>query len=100
MFDDPAGAALFPAERACVGAARERRRSEYATVRLCARQAMHRLGLPPSPVLSGPRGEPLWPDGVVGSMTHCEGYRGAVLARAGEYLAVGIDAEPDRPLPD
>jgi 4'-phosphopantetheinyl transferase EntD len=37
---------------------------------------------------------PRWPVGVVGSMTHCAGYRAAVVARSGELSGIGIDAEP------
>lgn len=33
-------------------------------------------------------------------MTHCAGYRAAAVARADRVAAVGIDAEPDAPLPD
>lgn len=96
--DAPAGS-LYPEEARLVAASVDRRRHEFAAVRACARRAMAELGLPPAPVLSGHRGVPLWPDGTVGSMTHCEGYRAAALARASEVRAVGIDAEPNEPLP-
>ncbi|MDX3852712.1 4'-phosphopantetheinyl transferase family protein [Streptomyces sp. AK02-01A] len=91
--------ALFPEERALLGRSVEKRRREFATVRACARRALADLGLPPAPVLPGVRNAPRWPDGVVGSMTHCDGYRAAVLARSADLLAIGIDAEPDLPLP-
>ena len=39
------------------------------------------LGLPPQPVLPGEERSTRWPDGLVGSMTHCEGYRAAAVAR-------------------
>jgi 4'-phosphopantetheinyl transferase EntD len=47
----------------------------------------------------GPRGEPQWPDGVTGSITHCIGYRACAVARSVEVVALGIDAEPAGPLP-
>ncbi|MER5550400.1 4'-phosphopantetheinyl transferase superfamily protein [Streptomyces sp. NPDC002793] len=97
--DAPAGS-LYPEEARLVATSVERRRQEFAAVRVCARRAMAALGLPPSPVLRGHRGVPLWPEGTVGSMTHCDGYRAAALARASEVRAVGIDAEPNEPLPD
>ncbi|MFI5957605.1 4'-phosphopantetheinyl transferase [Cryptosporangium sp. NPDC051539] len=97
--DDP-HAMLFPAERDAISAAVPVRRNEYATVRACARQALARLGLPPAAILSGARGAPQWPDGAVGSMTHCTGFRAAALARTGAVTSLGIDAEPHRPLPD
>lgn len=91
---------LFPEERAALGNAVEKRRREFLTARACAREALARLGLPASPIVPGERGEPRWPPGVVGSITHCAGYRACVLARAGELAAVGIDAEPNAPLPE
>ncbi|MFD9502852.1 4'-phosphopantetheinyl transferase [Streptomyces sp. NPDC060035] len=96
--DAPAGT-LYPEEEELVARSVDRRRHEFAAVRACARRAMAALGLPPVPVLRGHRGNPLWPEGTVGSMTHCDGYRAAVLARASEVRALGIDAEPDEPLP-
>ncbi|MFK0295392.1 4'-phosphopantetheinyl transferase [Streptomyces sp. NPDC090442] len=96
--DDPA-AALFPEERQLAAAMRPERRREFATARHCARRAGLRLGVPPGPLLPGPGGAPHWPAGIVGSLTHCHGYRAAALARRAGARAIGIDAEPHRPLP-
>jgi 4'-phosphopantetheinyl transferase EntD len=90
---------LFAEERAALGNAVDKRRREFITARACAREALARLGLPPTAIPSGERGEPRWPRGVVGSITHCAGYRACALARAGEIAGVGIDAEPNEPLP-
>ncbi|MBZ3906468.1 4'-phosphopantetheinyl transferase family protein [Streptomyces griseiscabiei] len=91
---------LFPEEEAALGDAVDKRRREYTTVRACARRAFTRLGMEPAPVVPGHRGAPRWPDGLVGSMTHCAGYRAAALARASDAFALGIDAEPHQPLPE
>ena len=98
-FGDVADAVLYPAEAAVVARAVVKRRREFATVRHCARQALGRLGLPPAPLLPGERGAPQWPAGVVGSMTHCAGYRAAAVARATTLWTLGIDAEPHDALP-
>ncbi|MFF5809468.1 4'-phosphopantetheinyl transferase [Streptomyces sp. NPDC012746] len=98
-FGPDGSAVLHPEEAPLVASATEGRREEFTTVRACARRALAALGLPPTPVLPGKRNVPQWPAGVVGSMTHCAGYRAAVLARDGDLMAVGIDAEPDLPLP-
>ena len=90
---------LFPEERKSVARAVEKRRREFTTARACARDALARLGVGPAPIPSGERGEPVWPDGVVGSITHCAGYRAAAVAHAASTVALGIDAEPDDPLP-
>ncbi|MEU0303285.1 4'-phosphopantetheinyl transferase superfamily protein [Streptomyces sp. NPDC006175] len=96
---DAALTALYPQEAAAIAHARPKRRREYANARLCARRAMHELGVPPAPVVSGGRGEPLWPAGLVGSMTHCPGFRAAAIGRSAAFAGLGIDAEPDLPLP-
>jgi 4'-phosphopantetheinyl transferase EntD len=98
--NDPSDVVLFAEEEAIVGASVEKRRREFTTVRACAREAFAQLQLPPSPLLNGERGEPLWPAGVVGSLTHCDGYRGCAIARASEIASIGIDAEPHAPLPE
>ncbi|MFJ6721846.1 4'-phosphopantetheinyl transferase [Streptomyces sp. NPDC091259] len=97
---DPVDAALFPEEAELVRDAVPKRREEFTAVRWCARVAMARLGLPAAPVLPGERGAPTWDPSVTGSMTHCKGYRAAALAPRSRIVALGIDAEPDEPLPE
>ena len=99
MYDDPSHLAALPAEEPLIARSVTKRRNEFITVRHCARVAMAQLGVPPSPILKGEKGEPHWPDGVVGSLTHCEGYRGAVVGRSSAVRSVGIDAEPHGVLP-
>ncbi|WP_424184611.1 4'-phosphopantetheinyl transferase family protein [Actinokineospora sp. G85] len=99
-YDDPPDAVLLPEEEPVVAKAVGKRRREFTTVRHCARQALARLGRPPVAIIPGERGAPQWPQGVVGSMTHCAGYRAAVLANASEIVTVGIDAEPHVALPE
>jgi 4'-phosphopantetheinyl transferase EntD len=99
MYDDPADLVPFPEEEPLVARSVAKRRNEFVTVRYCARQALGELGLPPVPILKGDKGEPCWPDGVVGSLTHCDGFRGAVVGRQAEVRSVGIDAEPHGVLP-
>jgi 4'-phosphopantetheinyl transferase EntD len=90
---------LFPEEEAAVGNAVEKRRREFVTARACARAALAQLGHPDQAVPAGARGEPLWPAGIVGSITHCAGYRACAVASAGELLTIGVDAEVGEPLP-
>jgi len=93
------GTELFEQERATVSRAVEQRRREFTTGRACARTALRRLGVAPVAIPAGERGQPLWPPGVVGSITHCRGYRACAVARVGELRSVGIDAEVHEPLP-
>lgn len=99
LYGDPADLAPLPEEEPLIARSVAKRRNEFVTVRHCARQALGELGLPPVPILKGDKGEPCWPDGVVGSLTHCEGFRGAVVGRTVEVRSVGIDAEPHAVLP-
>jgi 4'-phosphopantetheinyl transferase EntD len=98
-FGDVPGVLLFPEEEAVIARAVDKRRREFTTARACARAALDKLGLPPVPIVPGPRGAPGWPAGIVGSITHCAGYRAAAVARDHDVATIGLDAEPHEPLP-
>jgi 4'-phosphopantetheinyl transferase EntD len=99
QFGEPDGDAGLPPERAAIAHAVAARRGDYLGVRDCARTALAALGQGPVAIGTGPRREPIWPEGVVGSLTHCTGYRAAAVARARRVHSLGIDAEPHEPLP-
>lgn len=99
-FEDQSGDLLFPAEATVISRAVDKRRREFITVRMCARRALATLGMGPQPILPDENGAPSWPLGIVGSMTHCDGYRAAAVAWSREVACVGIDAEPHRQLPE
>ncbi|MFD0371698.1 4'-phosphopantetheinyl transferase [Streptomyces sp. NPDC127114] len=91
---------LHPAEAALIAKAVDTRRREFTTARWCARQALAGLGAPAAALLPGPHGAPVWPEGILGSITHCAGFRAAVAARSPAVTALGIDAEPNGPVPE
>lgn len=92
---------LDPQEQSLVSQAVDSRKAEFGDARWCAHQALHELGGPASElILRGERGMPLWPEGFVGSMTHTEGMRAAVVAPSHEIRSMGLDAEPAEPLPE
>ncbi|MER7951851.1 4'-phosphopantetheinyl transferase superfamily protein [Streptomyces sp. NPDC096079] len=91
---------LHPEEAALIARAVDGRRREFTTARWCARRALAGLGAPAAPLLPGPHGAPVWPGGVLGSITHCAGFRAAVAARSSAVAALGIDAEPNAPVPE
>jgi 4'-phosphopantetheinyl transferase EntD len=97
--EDPA-AFLLPDEEFLVARAVLKRRREVTNARSCARRALARLGRPEVPILRGAKGEPLWPAGVVGSITHTAGYYAAAVAEASGVRSVGVDAEQHGELPD
>ncbi|RFD25397.1 4'-phosphopantetheinyl transferase [Mycobacterium uberis] len=100
VYSDPPGLNPLPEEERLIAKSVAKRRNEFITARYCARIALGRLGVHQVPILKGDKGEPCWPDGVVGSITHCAGYRGAVVGRSAVVRSVGIDAEPHDVLPN
>jgi 4'-phosphopantetheinyl transferase EntD len=97
---DLLGDTVFPGEEDLVANAVETRRREFVTARRCAREALAVLGHAPAPIRSGPKREPQWPAGVVGSITHTAGFRAAAVAARSVLASIGIDTEQDGPLPD
>lgn len=100
LFDDPVDLKPHPAEESLIARAVDKRRKDFIGARHCARLALAQLGEPPVAILKGERGAPIWPKGIVGSLTHCAGYRGAALAYSLQVRSIGIDAEPHGPLPE
>jgi 4'-phosphopantetheinyl transferase EntD len=80
------------------------RAAEFDTGRECARMALRDIGIDHTgrPILADGHGAPLWPAGVVGSISHTAGWTGAVAARRGGHggiASIGLDAEVAAPLP-
>ncbi len=92
--------ALLPEEEPFVAKAVAKRRHEFALGRSCARRALAAFGIEPRPLLVGSLREPLWPPGIVGSITHDRALCVAVVARSSAYAGIGVDVEPDEPLAD
>src|SRR5690606_32554558 len=70
-----------------------KRQGEYLAGRLCAREALHRLcgqALVPG---RDDDGVPLWPAGMVGSITHGGGRAAALAAHSGQWRGLGLDLE-------
>lgn len=89
---------LFPEERAAVAKAIPTRVAEFAGGRSAARAAMARLGLPPSAIPARPDRAPVWPAGVIGSISHAGPVCLAVVGRRDDWEVIGVDLEPDRPM--
>jgi 4'-phosphopantetheinyl transferase EntD len=95
MWDAP----LTAAESELVRNAVPRRSREFRAGRAAARVALQRLGISAWNLASDEHRRPLWPAGVVGSITHCQAYCAVAVARRHRYLGIGIDAEEATPLP-
>jgi 4'-phosphopantetheinyl transferase EntD len=46
----------------------------------------------------GPDRLPVWPEGIIGSISHCHGLCAAAVARKEDILGLGLDVEPAEPL--
>lgn len=90
---------LPPEEQALVRHAADRRKADFGDSRWCAHQAMSQLSYD-QPILRGERGMPLFPAGLIGSLTHTEGFRAALVGRSSRWRSLGIDAEPAQWLPE
>src|SRR5437763_12127411 len=88
--------ALYPEEiqllssRAC-----DRKRANWISGRAAARLALSNLRVEHSvPIFRGDAGEPVWPEGITGTITHCHPWSVAVAARCEKRsLTMGIDLE-------
>ena len=89
-------------ERACAEKAVAKRQREFAQGRVLARSLLSRLGADTGPLLRDADRVPLWPTGVVGSISHTHDLCAVAVAREGEgeggVLGVGLDVEPAEPL--
>lgn len=81
-------------ERALSACAGRRRRQRFARGRSAVHLALARLGIQKScPILRGRSGEPLWPPGIMGSISHCDPWSVAVVANGPSPLFIGVDLE-------
>lgn len=87
---------LPPEERAAIATAVPKRQREFIAGRLLARAAMVALGRPPVPIPRTEHRAPVWPEGLVGSLSHTD--RWCVAALTTEFRAIGVDVEEDAPL--
>jgi len=84
---------LYPAEQRSIERAVDKRRHEFSTGRWLARAGLRDLGFPDQPILAGGAREPLWPPGVVGSITHSAAVCAVLFGLSRDYRSVGIDLE-------
>jgi 4'-phosphopantetheinyl transferase EntD len=84
---------LLPAEAMHVQRAVPTRVQEFAAGRLCARRALAEFGFVDFPIKVAEDRQPMWPDRMVGSITHTSGFCAAVVARRPAVVALGVDSE-------
>ena len=80
-------------EEALVAGSADKRRRDFALGRCCARAALEKLGHGDWVVGKAANGAPLWPQGILGSITHTQDYAAALVGEAGRFRGIGVDAE-------
>ncbi len=89
---------LRPEEEAAMARVGQKRQLEFASGRAAARQAMRDLNHLPMAIPMAPDRSPVWPGGLLDSITHSDDICIAAVARGGLIHGTGIDIKPDTPL--
>jgi 4'-phosphopantetheinyl transferase EntD len=84
---------LLPAEAPYVARAVAKRQQEFAAGRECSRLLLAQFGIVDFALRMADDRRPLWPDALVGSITHTEHFCSVVVAERTRLSAVGIDSE-------
>jgi 4'-phosphopantetheinyl transferase EntD len=88
---------LTARERKSLGTVSTDRALEFASGRAYAKRALSMLGIDNVDLPIGPNRAPVWPTGIVGSITHVRcgdgGMYAAAIARTDVVQAIGIDLE-------
>lgn len=66
--------------------------------RAVARDLLAALGLGRPDIPRAADGVPIWPAGILGSISHDAAFAAAVVTHKGTYSGIGIDVEPAEPL--
>ena len=94
----PSDFSLMEVEEAATGAMVDRRRREFMHGRCCARLALANLGFEDCPLPICVDRALVWPDRVVGSISHCGDAAAAVAAHIEDAISLGIDIERNEEL--
>ena len=90
---------LLPQEAHAFASSVVKVRRASGAARIVARQLLAQLGHEHCAVPKAPSGAPIWPAGVVGSLTHDSRVAVAAVGRRRDVAALGIDVEPAESLP-
>jgi len=70
-----------------------KRLTDFSTGRYCAMKALDQLEMKDVIIPIGPNREPIWPEGIVGSISHCDSLTGAIVAKKSDHISLGLDIE-------
>ena len=84
----------YPEEETYITRAVDKRKREFRAGRHAAHAALEALRISDFPIKVGDHRQPLWPSGIIGSISHTEGFCACVATEKGDILSLGIDVEP------
>ncbi|WP_262696497.1 4'-phosphopantetheinyl transferase family protein [Kordiimonas aquimaris] len=85
---------LTPYERKRANTLPNPQKWDYVRGRICSSKALYNLArIKDYSLLSDLDGVPIWPKGIVGSLSHTESVCGAVVAYSNSVLSMGFDIE-------
>ena len=84
---------LHENEKNHISSAIHKRQIEFATGRWCAREALKKINIEDIALSPGSAGNPIWPSGICGSITHSNGAYCAAVSKKDHNTAIGIDVE-------
>jgi len=70
-----------------------KRLADFSTGRYCALKALGQLGIYDAIIPIGEDRAPIWPEGIVGSISHCDSLTGAIVAKSSDHISLGLDIE-------
>ena len=70
-----------------------KRLADFSTGRYCAMKALEQIGIQNVIIPIGKDREPIWPEGIVGSISHCDTLTGAIVSRKADHISLGLDIE-------
>jgi len=84
---------LYPEERLSIQNAVAKRQWEFGAGRFFARKALSKLGINNYPICKGAGGLPVWPDGIIGVISHSHNWCAVAVAKKDDLRSIGLDIE-------
>jgi 4'-phosphopantetheinyl transferase EntD len=70
-----------------------KRLADFSTGRYCALKTLEQIGIQDAVIPIGEDRAPIWPEGIVGSISHCDSLTGAIVAKSSDHSSLGLDIE-------
>lgn len=83
----------FPEEEICIEGVNDLRKREFRAGRMCAHRALSALGADSGPIIASENRGPIWPDGIIGSISHTRKHCIAAVAETKVVSSIGLDME-------